>query len=310
MAAYLPHPDKFNVEGEDAHLISENGVVIAVADGVGGWADIGIDAGQYSRELMSNAEECIIRTGTSDPATILSEAFEGTKSEGTCTACIISLDGDSLRAANLGDSGLMVLRHVYGTRWRLVFRSKEQTHYFNCPFQLGTNSQDRPIDAQNLVVPVQKGDLVVAATDGLFDNMFNEEVLSLLDARGVKPPKFSGEPDDCDSSSSNGDGDGEGNGDGDSSGICEAEEEEEVCDVVTGDAADDGAEGVTPEEVAKCALEDEKGVSIAGALAKRALDLAQKPLRRSPFAVNAKRAGYEFIGGKMDDITVITAFVC
>ncbi|TMW89866.1 hypothetical protein EJD97_016539 [Solanum chilense] len=50
----------FNVEkrkplGEDAHFIDELFKTIGVADGVGGWAKQGIDAGIYSRELMKNS---------------------------------------------------------------------------------------------------------------------------------------------------------------------------------------------------------------------------------------------------------------
>lgn len=52
-SCYLPHPDKEETGGEDAHFIYDE-QAIGVADGVGGWADLGIDAGQYARELMSN----------------------------------------------------------------------------------------------------------------------------------------------------------------------------------------------------------------------------------------------------------------
>ena len=27
--------------------------------------------------------------------------------------------------------------------WGVVFQTKEQTHYFNCPYQLGTGSEDK-----------------------------------------------------------------------------------------------------------------------------------------------------------------------
>ena len=45
---YLPHPDKVETGGEDAHFICEEKGVIGVADGVGGWADVGVDAGEYT----------------------------------------------------------------------------------------------------------------------------------------------------------------------------------------------------------------------------------------------------------------------
>ena len=45
----IPHPAKAYKGGEDAFYVSDN--VLAVADGVGGWADHGIDPGLYSKRL-------------------------------------------------------------------------------------------------------------------------------------------------------------------------------------------------------------------------------------------------------------------
>ncbi len=54
--ASLPHPDKVEAGGEDAHFVSLDGLgAIGVADGVGGWALEGLDSGEYSRRLMRNA---------------------------------------------------------------------------------------------------------------------------------------------------------------------------------------------------------------------------------------------------------------
>ena len=52
---------------------------------------------------------------------------------GSCTACVVALDtaDQMLYTANLGDSGLLVIR-----RGQVVHRSQEQQHYFNTPFQL------------------------------------------------------------------------------------------------------------------------------------------------------------------------------
>lgn len=41
----LPHPEKMDKGGEDAFFIADNAQAVGVADGVGGWADIGVDAG-------------------------------------------------------------------------------------------------------------------------------------------------------------------------------------------------------------------------------------------------------------------------
>lgn len=62
---------------------------------------------------------------------------------GSTTACIVVLNQDELRVANLGDCGISVIR-----RNHYVFRSEEQQHSFNFPYQLGTASFDSPMDAQ------------------------------------------------------------------------------------------------------------------------------------------------------------------
>jgi protein phosphatase PTC7 len=43
----IPHMDKAYRGGEDAFYISDS--LLVVADGVGGWADSGVNPGLYSR---------------------------------------------------------------------------------------------------------------------------------------------------------------------------------------------------------------------------------------------------------------------
>jgi hypothetical protein len=92
-SCYLPHPDKEETGGEDAHFICVDQRTIGVADGVGGWADLGVDAGQYARELMSNSVSAIKEEpkGLVDPSRVLEKAYISTKARGSSTACIISL---------------------------------------------------------------------------------------------------------------------------------------------------------------------------------------------------------------------------
>ena len=133
---------------------------------MGSWAEVNVDAGIYSRLLMSNAKKLAERTGPSSdaPQEILIQAHSQTDVQvcgfpaacphtpqnpigshlivgdlilcvplqGSCTACIVMLDGATLRAANLGDSGFLVLRNN-----QIVFRSPSQQHQFNFPYQLG-----------------------------------------------------------------------------------------------------------------------------------------------------------------------------
>jgi len=96
----VPHPAKAYKGGEDAHFISEN--VIGVADGVGGWADSGVDPALYANKLMEGSLNAV-HANCLDPVKILNYAYEYSKDiVGSSTACIIVVDEYKLRAANLG----------------------------------------------------------------------------------------------------------------------------------------------------------------------------------------------------------------
>ncbi|XP_074348743.1 putative protein phosphatase 2C 80 isoform X2 [Apium graveolens] len=171
-SCYLPHPDKEETGGEDAHFICVNEQVIGVADGVGSWADVGVNAGLYARELMSNSVGAILNEPEDgiDPARVLTRAHSATKAKGSSTACIICLKEEGIHAINLGDSGFIIVRDGC-----TVFESPVQQHGFNFPYQLECSSRsDQPNSGQVFMIPVVPGDVIVAATDGLFDNLFNE----------------------------------------------------------------------------------------------------------------------------------------
>ncbi|OIT29334.1 PREDICTED: probable protein phosphatase 2C 55 [Nicotiana attenuata] len=177
-SCYLPHPDKEEKGGEDAHFICIDEQAIGVADGVGGWADVGVDAGQYSRELMSNAVSAIREEpkGSVDPARVLEKAYTHTKAKGSSTACIIALTDEGLHAINLGDSGFLVVRDGC-----TVFRSPVQQHDFNFTFQLECGSAgDLPSSGEVYKIPVAPGDVIIAGTDGLFDNLYNSDITAIV----------------------------------------------------------------------------------------------------------------------------------
>ncbi|KAG2652540.1 hypothetical protein PVAP13_1NG360600 [Panicum virgatum] len=156
--------------GEDAHFGHAEAGFIGVADGVGGYRDYGVDAGAFARELMASAlakVELAARAGKIRrlrPAGVLERAYETTVIKGTpgaSTAVVLSLDRSTLRWAYIGDSAFAVLR-----RGRIVHRSAVQQHRFNCPLT----------DAEVGAMPVKDGDVVVAGTDGLFDNVHDDQL--------------------------------------------------------------------------------------------------------------------------------------
>ncbi len=62
--AVIPHPQKVASGGEDAYLSLPN--VIGVADGVGSWAQRGVDAGAYSAALMKHCYEAAYEASLED----------------------------------------------------------------------------------------------------------------------------------------------------------------------------------------------------------------------------------------------------
>jgi len=197
-AFVLPHPDKVSKGGEDWYFISKSQRAIGVADGVGGWAEVGVDAGAYARMLMTNAGRLadeqaigtlasrstasISGTDLTDTAemsaqTILEGAYNVTDVRGSSTACVLVLNGSRLFASNLGDSGFLIVRSG-----EVVMHTEQQQHSFNFPYQIGSSDAmgDSPTSAERYEVEVQEGDVLVMGTDGLWDNCFDEEVLSVI----------------------------------------------------------------------------------------------------------------------------------
>lgn len=160
-----------------------NADVIGVADGVGGWRAYGVDPGLFSVNLMKSCER-LVKAGYfvgSQPSKLLEQGFREMQENkqqiiGSSTACVMMLSHADLRlyTTNIGDSGFLVVRSG-----EVVHRSHEQQHYFNTPFQLSlppTELQsevlaDRPESADQYEFSVEDGDVILVATDGIFDNV-------------------------------------------------------------------------------------------------------------------------------------------
>ncbi|GAV88778.1 SpoIIE domain-containing protein [Cephalotus follicularis] len=185
---YIPKNNGFpNPQGEDSHFICLEKQTIGVADGVGGWHEKGIDAGEFARNLMTNTVKALEKQPKGHIALkkVLNEAFIATNDQGSSTACILTLQDDSARAINVGDSGFMLIRN--GTEE--LYKSPVQQAYFNCPYQLGKSINcQNPSVAQMFIQKINSGDVIIAGTDGLFDNMFLEQIRDLA-KEGIKEGK-------------------------------------------------------------------------------------------------------------------------
>ncbi|CED84244.1 Serine/threonine protein phosphatase [Phaffia rhodozyma] len=190
--------------GEDFFMIHERPAdqltTLAVADGVGGWAESGVDPSVFSQALMYHAWKAAQGDVSAQPKDILQKAYDGVKVDaevkaGSATACVLQLDGSDgkLTSANLGDSGYLVIRKNN----EFLDVPGAQQHYFNCPRQLAkvphrrgyeTNITDLPRDADLFEVQLEDGDVVILFTDGLGDNVHNSEVLLLLAQAQIETP--------------------------------------------------------------------------------------------------------------------------
>lgn len=178
--------------GEDACFISryKSVHVAGVADGVGGWRKYGVDPSQFSSHLMRHCSD-IVNAGEfqpNRPDLIIANAFDklsvSPRPIGSSTACVVVIHQRTLYAANLGDSGYIVYR-----KGKIIQRSAEQVHYFNAPFQLTLLPEqcdlegfirDTPEKSDLQRLEMESGDVVLLATDGLWDNVPDSVIVEAL----------------------------------------------------------------------------------------------------------------------------------
>ena len=115
-----------------------------------------------------------------NPREIIVSAVSMNNQVGSSTCVVACLDEEKpfLYTANLGDSGYLLLRKQ-GVDLVSVFRSEEQQHSFNFPFQVGTGGDD-PATAEENFHEVQNNDILVVASDGLWDNLFDVNIVDII----------------------------------------------------------------------------------------------------------------------------------
>ncbi|KAJ1817949.1 hypothetical protein LPJ56_003950 [Coemansia sp. RSA 2599] len=302
--------------GEDAFFHRSD--ALGIADGVGGWAGVkDADPSLFARRLMHHVclevqryedidDEMFSHYYEAAPVDILRRAYDITLDEmeamamrGSSTACVVVLRGDELRVANLGDCGLTVVR-----QGDMVYRTEEQQHSFNFPYQLSTETHsDRPSDAQVFRLKIQKGDVIIVGSDGVFDNLFDEDILEEVNQHLPPIMRAEGEPE-----------------------LKYANDSLWYESQQSSDRLEALCENAAPENVVATGLSSSKVVSappkfslpqfhvdpsaISLAIARRA-KLVSEDTRyaESPFQMRAMQEGLYYQGGKRDDITVVVAVV-
>ncbi|KAF2831060.1 protein serine/threonine phosphatase 2C [Ophiobolus disseminans] len=199
--------------GQDAFFFSQvgttNATAFGVADGVGGWVESGLDPGDFSHGLCEYMT-CAARswpqgsnTTSLHPKDLLQVAYDEVTEDdsiegGGSTACLAVAEPDgNVEVANLGDSGFM---HLGGNAVRHF--TQPQTHAFNTPYQLSKTPQrmlvqmavfggpttlsDQPKESSVTHHKVRHGDVLVFATDGVWDNLSPQDALGIISRQMVE----------------------------------------------------------------------------------------------------------------------------
>lgn len=174
----------------------------------------------FDAECEDLLSDCDVDLYSSNfPLYVLSRASAQCTTYGSTTCVLAILENNRIWSANIGDSQLIVVRRTdippkaypraqdfsyttchdsrcrvpnhgdYGG-YQIVYRTVPQQHFFNCPYQLSRMPDSDCSGAAILKrtaqtadvgsAEVQPGDIVILGTDGLFDNVFDDDVLELL----------------------------------------------------------------------------------------------------------------------------------
>uniref|UniRef100_A0A5B7BXY9 Protein phosphatase n=1 Tax=Davidia involucrata TaxID=16924 RepID=A0A5B7BXY9_DAVIN len=175
-AALLPHPSKALTGGEDAYFVACQNW-LGVADGVGQWSLEGINPGVYAQELMENCEKIVLDCNNvpiTNPVEVLNRSAVEAQSPGSSTVLVAYFDGQALHVANIGDSGFIIIRN--GAVYK---RSSPMLHEFNFPLQI-ERGDDPSEFVEGYRIDLDEGDIIVTATDGLFDNLYEQEIAAVV----------------------------------------------------------------------------------------------------------------------------------
>lgn len=217
------HPKKAQQGHKDADATLVSPMLVGVADGVSQIEEFGIDASELPNELLDAVEELAVSQLLPDkecrpadayqgPIKMMKQAYESTESLGSTTILLAIMDNSSkihgklhpmIAVLSIGDCEILILRRIEG-RLEQVFHTEMQRigGHAQSPLQLAR--VDESIDAQfdeSIAIEViergsavhcvsaYEGDIVVLGSDGVFDNLFVEEIVQICDDMLPNPRK-------------------------------------------------------------------------------------------------------------------------
>jgi len=179
--------------GQDAYFKTFNKNIntyfFGVADGVSGAGSEFVNPAEFSSQLCLNFKSVSenIKNNNFTLKKITDLATKNLVVNGATTFCGLSFNTitGKLNSFNIGDSGYIILRPKL-TKLSCVFKSEIQQYDFNYPYQFskketGEQNYKEVIDSgKSDSFQLQKGDLVIVGTDGVFDNLFTSEIINLI----------------------------------------------------------------------------------------------------------------------------------
>jgi len=225
-AASRQHPAKINTGIVNADAVEEGAAHLGICDGVSGVHHLGIPPDELPRDLLRSCRERLqarsseeadrsqARVEFVDDGTwltgIIEEAYDSTEAFGATTLLLAALRGSDLVTACLGDCALLVLRpsSFNPLRLRPIFKTEPGRYDSRRPVQVqrlhGFSDAHAHVVIQGAMVsttPVQPGDVLVLGSDGLFDNVRDDDIRRTVEqccspnafmAPGQQPQAFSG----------------------------------------------------------------------------------------------------------------------
>ncbi|ODQ78843.1 hypothetical protein BABINDRAFT_162520 [Babjeviella inositovora NRRL Y-12698] len=188
--------------GDDALIASP--YLLGIADGVSSWG-ANSDAGVWSRLILENMSRNVMqfklnitdKTKTThvpsyhfqeqEVLRCLDHSFVQTLEtmdtdaiEGSSTVLISLILGNKLKIISIGDSKVYVIR-----KGALIETNEEQMQSGLCPQQIGTNHTDVLPSLVTWMdsVELQADDIVIVCSDGLSDNMWQDELVECVNKK-------------------------------------------------------------------------------------------------------------------------------
>jgi serine/threonine protein phosphatase PrpC len=189
----------------NADVAEEAPWFLGICDGVSEVQKLGISPEEFPADLLARCREALeereskLQEGnldTSYPSSpswmvnMIRDAYRETKALGSTTLLMTVIEENNrLLVANLGDCCMLLLRRnrQQPERLQIAYKSEPTRFEHNRPFQIVRlegveESQIIPVINSTRVdtVAAQHGDLVILGSDGIFDNLHDEDILQVV----------------------------------------------------------------------------------------------------------------------------------